>query len=85
MSRRSATSATAAQFECEGEVRLTRTVHRTQMILVDLSRDRATQIVAAVLVESPMDPTVDACVIDVVEHLFELCIFHADEAASVRP
>ena len=47
-------------------------VHRAQVVLDDLGRDRASQNVARVLVVAPMDAAVDACVIDIVGDLFEL-------------
>src|SRR5215831_2385346 len=54
-------------------------VHRTQVRLHDLSRDRASQNVACLLVVAPMDPAVDACVIDIVGDLVELRVVLSDD------
>ena len=41
-------------------------VHRTQVVLDHLGRDRASQHVAAVLIEAPVNAAIHACIIHVI-------------------
>jgi len=54
-------------------------VHRTQLVLNDLSRDCASKNVAGVLVVAPMDPAEDASVIHIVSDRLELCVVLGDD------
>jgi len=60
-------------------------VHRAQVVLDDLGRDRASRNVTRVLVVAEMNAAVDACVIDIVADLFELRARRGDRSLAMRP
>jgi len=59
-------------------------VHRAEVVLYDLRRDRASQNVAGVLVVAPMDPTEDTRVIHIVANLFQLRVGLRDDRGRQR-
>lgn len=58
---------------------LLRTVHRAEIVFVDLRRHRAAQGVTGVLVEPEVNPPIHSRIIDIVSDLFELRIVSAND------
>ena len=60
-------------------------MYRSKMILRHLSSNRASQIVTGYLVEAPVDPTEDACVVYVIGNLLELRVVLGDRRRRQSP